>query len=485
MLKFLRYLKSQSLMSRLLWPVNIISFILMFSFSLLVTFQQISSVKASNEARSNSVLNTFANIGEKLIGTPQQNLIPKFTSDPDTDISYLLFYDAENKSLSAFDSSSESADIKKVERDLYDSSGKLNGKVVMGLRSQSFVSTFWKTFAISTFCGLFVQLLLSLAIFVVCGRVIEPLNLSLLKLSKTTNVLSKASKDISTFSESISSGVNDQSNVVQETTAAMSEMSSSLNQTNSFAKESSEVMNNMTRTANNGMNIMNQMVDAMTSVHHANEQLEGMVQLIKEVSLKTTVINDIVFKTQLLSFNASIEAARAGQHGRGFAVVAEEVGNLAKMSGQAAAEITSILFETESQVHEIVRNTSERVQVGRQVTEQALKNFKDISHEIDSISSRILNISEASAEQETCLTKSVSGMQMIHNTAEANNSVAYESNQAAGVLKAETFNLQHIARSISRSILGRVLSEHEMNAKINTVDSHVDDFSDSKQKRAS
>jgi len=40
-------------------------------------------------------------------------------------------------------------------------------------------------------------------------------------------------------------------------------------------------------------------------------------------------MNDIVFQTKLLSFNASVEAARAGIHGKGFAVVADEVGNLA------------------------------------------------------------------------------------------------------------------------------------------------------------
>ncbi|MBC7465119.1 MAG: hypothetical protein H7256_03945 [Bdellovibrio sp.] len=50
---------------------------------------------------------------------------------------------------------------------------------------------------------------------------------------------------------------------------------------------------------------------------------------MEEIGNKTKVINDIVFQTKLLSFNASVEAARAGEHGKGFAVVAEEVGKLA------------------------------------------------------------------------------------------------------------------------------------------------------------
>jgi hypothetical protein len=485
MLKFLELLSSQSLMSRLLWPVNIISFILMFGFSLLFTFQHISTLKEAKLNRAQTVLNAFANIRENLIGTPQQNLIPKYESQSESDLSFVNFYDSENKSLSPEIDHADSADLNKIERELHDSTGKYAGKVVVGFIYKSLGLTFWKALGTATFCGILIQFLLSFSIFIVCRRVIEPLNLSLLKLSKTTNVLSKTSKAISGYGESISNGVHDQSDVVQNTTAAMSEMSSSLSQTNSYAKESAELMQGMTRTANNGMNIMNQMVDAMTSVHHANEQLEDMVQLIKAISVKTKVINDIVFKTQLLSFNASIEAARAGQHGRGFAVVAEEVGNLAKMSGQAATEISSILLTTESQVNEIVRNTSERIQVGRQVTEQALKNFKDISHEVDSISLRILNITEASIEQETTLEKTVSGMQGIHKTTEMNSEIAYQSSQAATLLDNETFNLQHISRSISRSIIGRVMSEQEMSSKNKKLNSFAFEKSDSQQKRAS
>ncbi|MHA0111674.1 methyl-accepting chemotaxis protein, partial [Klebsiella pneumoniae] len=78
----------------------------------------------------------------------------------------------------------------------------------------------------------------------------------------------------------------------------------------------------------------------------ANSQLQSISNIIGEISAKTNIINDIVFKTQLLSFNASIEAARAGQHGRGFAVVAEEVGNLAQMSGNAAKEIRALLEDS-------------------------------------------------------------------------------------------------------------------------------------------
>merc|ERR1711991_356389 len=74
-----------------------------------------------------------------------------------------------------------------------------------------------------------------------------------------------------------------------------------------------------------------------------NQSFEKVTEIINQIANKTSIINDIVFQTKLLSFNASVEAARAGEHGKGFSVVAEEVGTLAKSSGEAAHEIEEML----------------------------------------------------------------------------------------------------------------------------------------------
>ncbi len=89
-------------------------------------------------------------------------------------------------------------------------------------------------------------------------------------------------------------------------------------------------------------------VDQLKSVvDQSKVKFEELSAVLTELSRITRIVNDLVFQSRLLSFNASIEAARAGEHGKGFSVVAEEVGTLAQSSGAAAREIDKILGESQ------------------------------------------------------------------------------------------------------------------------------------------
>lgn len=82
-------------------------------------------------------------------------------------------------------------------------------------------------------------------------------------------------------------------------------------------------------------------------------KLSTIQAAVQQIQQKTDTINEIVFQTKLLSFNASVEAARSGEAGKGFAVVAEEIGKLAQYSGTSAGEIEQIVKDARMQIDSI------------------------------------------------------------------------------------------------------------------------------------
>jgi methyl-accepting chemotaxis protein len=146
---------------------------------------------------------------------------------------------------------------------------------------------------------------------------------------------------------------------------------------------------------------------AMTSLSARSEQIGGIVE----------TITGIAGQTNLLALNAAIEAARAGEQGRGFAVVAEEVRKLAEESQQAAATISGLIEEIQSETQNAVTLVSEgtrRSEDGVEVVEQARDAFTRIGASVEEVTARIAEISDsmnevaAVAEESSASTEQVS-----------------------------------------------------------------------------
>lgn len=267
--------------------------------------------------------------------------------------------------------------------------------------------------------------------------------------SSTSDELQNCAKELAVCS-------NEQAAAVQETVAAMEEMNSMINQSAEYISESLQSAKRVSDKTEEGAQIMRQMVDAMESIQEANSQLQNMANIINEISAKTNVINDIVFKTQLLSFNASIEAARAGQHGRGFAVVAEEVGNLAQMSGAAAKEIKSLLDDSQKQVLQIVEITRARSQDGQEVSKRAQKTFDDIAQEIKGITSQIESVNDAAREQENGVQQTTVAMNKLDEATTRSARMGEQVSTSADNLSDQSRRMNQIMRATMLLVQGNV-----------------------------
>jgi methyl-accepting chemotaxis protein len=178
----------------------------------------------------------------------------------------------------------------------------------------------------------------------------------------------------------------------------------------------------------------------MRQIEESNREISEIVKVIGEIGNKTKVINDIVFQTKLLSFNASVEAARAGEHGKGFAVVAEEVGNLAQMSGSAAKEISDMLDSSIGHVEKIVEKTQKRVETlirdgkgridaGTTIARECGQVLDEIVRSVSEVRMMADEISTASSEQSQGISEINRAMNQLDEVTQSN---AVGAQQASG-----------------------------------------------------
>ena len=138
-------------------------------------------------------------------------------------------------------------------------------------------------------------------------------------------LLSVASSQVASTSQSLSNGTGDQAASVEEATSSLEEMTASIAQNASSSRQ-------MEQMAIRGSE------DAEASAAAVSETLSAMRSIAERIS----IVEEIAYQTNLLALNAAIEAARAGDHGRGFSVVAAEIRRLAERSQAAAKEIRAM-----------------------------------------------------------------------------------------------------------------------------------------------
>ena len=95
------------------------------------------------------------------------------------------------------------------------------------------------------------------------------------------------------------------------------------------------------------------------SMRLTHEAAGGLQTAIKGIDTTLNLINDVAFRTKILSINAAVEAAHAGEAGKGFAVVAGEVGNLATSTQSSLENIQDIVDQVRANVSQMLERVEE------------------------------------------------------------------------------------------------------------------------------
>lgn len=263
------------------------------------------------------------------------------------------------------------------------------------------------------------------------------------KLFKSTDESEQNSRVLASISSSLT-------NTTAEMAAAVANIEISAKQNSEIVLISKDVFSQMKKDVTDSQGVLENLNQAMEKIKDSNNHINQLVEIIHTISNETAKINDIVFKTQLLSFNASIEAARAGVHGRGFSVVAEEVSLLAQATGQASNKIASIVSLGKDQSAQLVSENNNRVQEGilsviqiSEVVEKLVTRTNDLSNNIDAIE-------ESSTKQFAGLQQIGSVIHEIEKAAQDNCKIANTSRELGENLKAQASAQKSTITNISQ-----------------------------------
>lgn len=145
------------------------------------------------------------------------------------------------------------------------------------------------------------------------------------EVSQTAVAVSTSASLVSESSHDLSQGTSQQAASVDETTASLEQMNASINQ-----------------NAQNSAEMEEKALKGVVDAEETGAAVREAVTAMRSIAAQTNVMEEIAHQTNILSLNAAIEAARAGQHGKGFSAVAAEVRRLAERSRQAAQEIREV-----------------------------------------------------------------------------------------------------------------------------------------------
>lgn len=302
-------------------------------------------------------------------------------------------------------------------------------------------------------------------------------------LRDTVDHLTHSSSRVTSEADKLQSTSKDSAEAVQKQAACLQQVSAAITQVNSMIEkntESAKVTADATiesqTQVQEGRNVATELVQSMSEINasnqkivehssQTNQRLQEIIQVIREIDDKTKVINDIVFQTKLLSFNASVEAARAGEHGKGFAVVAEEVGNLAQSSGNAAKEISSMLEgsikkveliaqETESQVNVIASESRTKVDAGSSIATRCRKVFEDVYQNVSKSAQMAKEISTASEEQSRGVAEITTSVDELNKMTQHNSANSAELAESAKDLSSQAEVMNSAVSSLIQVVNG-------------------------------
>lgn len=253
--------------------------------------------------------------------------------------------------------------------------------------------------------------------------IIDYFNETIHQIHESIKEVNQASNQIAYSAESLASGSTHQSSSIDSLVTTINDITKEVIENASNTDNVDTLTSEVVQKLDDGNEYMKKLLSSMSKI---NKQSQDISNIIK-------IIDDIASQTNMLSLNASIEAARVGENGKGFAVVANEIGKLSSECGQAVKNTTELINANLLIVDEGSKLTTKTADCLNAVVSSAMqtKEFTD-------------KISKACNYQANSLKGVLGEIQQVSIITESNSASAEQSSAAAEQLLSQTENISNM-----------------------------------------
>jgi methyl-accepting chemotaxis protein len=291
-------------------------------------------------------------------------------------------------------------------------------------------------------------------------------------MSQTTAAVNEIAANIQTIKERITSqgaSVNETGETMEQITKNINKLNEHIEAQAASVTESSASIEQMLANIKSVTNTLVKNDESMRELIGASEtgrtSLENVVNDIQEISQESegllqinSVINNIASQTNLLSMNAAIEAAHAGNAGKGFAVVADEIRKLAESSREQSKIIGNVLKKMKESIDKITNSTS-----------HVLSEFEMIHTGVKTVSDQEDSILHAMEEQNEGSKQILEAVQELNSITQQVKGESVEMLEGSAEVIVESKNLDNVTREITRRINEMATGADQINTAIKNV----------------
>lgn len=233
------------------------------------------------------------------------------------------------------------------------------------------------------------------------------------QVGEGVDVLATSSSAILTGTTQVAAGATETATVMAETTTTLDEVKQTALVSSQKAKYVSEAAQKASQISHTGKRAVEESIEGMQQIREQMEMIADSIMRLSEQSQAIgeiiASVNDLSEQSNLLAVNASIEAAKAGEHGKGFAVVAQEVKSLSVQSRQATAQVRTILGDIQKATSSAVVATEQ----GARAVEVGVKQSKDAGEAIRQLTESIGESALAASQIAVSAQQQLAGMDQL------------------------------------------------------------------------